>query len=202
MFRSTLITTTTLMLSASAALAEGGNTAPPPPPVVVEPETCPDTFDCAYIGLEAGIARGDGDVNGDTLGLSDDETVVGAFGGYNIQNGSLVFGGEARYLGFEMPGVAQGSALNDVFDVRGRVGVAPGGSAGMLFYAALGYSWSSYDTGFGGSVDLDGMNFGVGAEYNLSESFFVGADYTGRSLEGGAYEVDLNTVTLRAGFRF
>jgi opacity protein-like surface antigen len=72
----------------------------------------------------------------------------------------------------------------------------------MLFYAALGYSWSSFDPGFGGSVDLDGMNFGLGAEYNLSDSFFVGADYTGRSLEGGGYEADLNTVTLRAGFRF
>jgi opacity protein-like surface antigen len=199
MFRTTLLTTTTLLLFATGALAEGGNAAPPPPPVVVEPETCPDAFDCAYIGLEAGLARADGTVNGDVLGLSDDETAIGVFGGYNVQNGNLVFGGEARYLSFEMPGGITGSALNDVFDLRGRVGVASGS---FLGYAALGYSWSAYDPGGGGSVDVDGMNFGVGAEYNVSEDFFVGADYTGRSLEGGAYEIDLNTLTLRAGFRF
>jgi outer membrane immunogenic protein len=74
-----------------------------------------------------------------------------------------------------------------------------------LFYGALGYSWVDADIG-ANSGTLDGINFGLGGEYNVTERFFVGADVTRREVEGTIggldFEGDVDTATLRVGFRF
>lgn len=54
-----------------------------------------------------------------------------------------------------------------------------------------------------------GHNWGLGAEYNVGESMFVGVDYTMRQMQGSAgnfggpdYDLDVNTLTARVGWRF
>lgn len=207
MFRSSFLGMFIALAGPIAALAEGGQALPPPPPLIVAPERCTAAFDCAYIGLEYGHVSGDWTEQGPTAPLAlpmNDGDALGVFAGYNWQNGNLVYGGEVRYLSFSDYTAAPGAAfsIDNVLDLRARLGFA---ADRVLFYGALGYSMGD-GTAPGGPLDLDGINIGLGAEFNVTESIFVGVDYTARDMEGtvGAftYEGDVNTLTLRLGLRF
>lgn len=204
------ITMSTALLIATAQTASAGPVVvpPPPPPVIVE--SCPLAFDCFYIGLEIGHSFSDAvqnEQNGGTGGFGtydlDEGLVWGAFAGYNFQNGSLVYGGELRYLSLDIEDPLALYTIDSVVEARARVGFAA--SDAILLYGAIGYSSASAEIG-ATSFNMTGLNYGVGAEYNINEQFFVGADYTARMLEGSNgifdYEADVNTATLRVGFRF
>ncbi|PWK62620.1 outer membrane protein [Roseicyclus mahoneyensis] len=207
MFRSTLIGTCSMIVGASAALAEGGQALPPPPPLIITEERCTAAFDCAYIGLEYGRVRGDWAQTGLTTPLAlamEDGDALGVFAGYNWQSGNLLFGGEIRYLSFNDFATAAGLPfeVDNVLDLRARLGFA---ADRALFYGAVGYSMGDA-TAPAGAFDIDGFNFGLGAEFNVTDAFFVGVDYTARDMDGtlGAftYEGDVDTLTLRFGLRF
>ena len=195
-----------LLGSASAAMAGPVEVPPPPPPVYVEPERCTLAFDCFYIGLEIGHSKvtGFGHEDGDPPEDFDIDasTVFGAFAGYNFQNGSMIYGGEVRYLHLDIDDPVTGFTMDSVLDLRARLGTALGEN--FMLYGAVGFSTA--DATGAANIDMTGFNFGVGAEYNISESFFLGLDLTGRQLEGSTagfdYEADVNTLTLRAGLRF
>jgi opacity protein-like surface antigen len=53
-------------------------------------------------------------------------------------------------------------------------------------------------------VDTDGLTFGLGVEYNVTERLFLGADVSRRDLSGNGlrFEAEIDTLTLRGGFRF
>lgn len=192
-----------LVLAASQTAYAGPVEVPPAlPPVVVD--NCPLDFDCFYVGLEYGHANGEGtsDVSPTfSVPLDFEGDIYGAFAGYNFQDGSLVYGGELRYLhlSFDNAGVA----IDSVLDARARVGFAV--SDQILVYAAAGYSTASA-TAAAVDFNMTGFNYGIGAEYNVSERVFVGVDVTGRDLEGSVgvldYESTVNAATLRLGFRF
>jgi outer membrane immunogenic protein len=192
-----------LLASTSAAFAGPADVPPPPPPVIVPIE---EPFEGFYIGLEYG--HGSGTADQDVIGANFTEfdydgDAYGIFAGYNIQNGALVYGGEVRYLELTFEDSMSGASVDNVLDLRARVGFAP--SEQVLLYAAAGYSMADASL-FGSSFDMTGFNYGAGLEYNISDSFFVGADYTGRELEGtnggATFEGSVNTATLRVGFRF
>lgn len=202
MIRITL-STAFLLSTAFTAFAGPVDVPPPLPPVVIADEP----FEGFYVGLEYGFAQGD--ITREDLltapvplTFEPDGSVWGGFAGYNVQNGSLIYGGEVRLLHFD--GVSEGVfEFEDVLDIRARVGFAA--SDALMIYGALGYSTASAVAG-GVDVDLDGFNYGAGVEYNLTESWFVGADVTGRQVDGEtpffSYDGTLNTATLRVGFRF
>lgn len=197
------ISAVVMMATSHAAFAGPVEVPPPLPPVIVE--TCPLSFDCFYGGLELGYGMGEGteDIS-PTLSrtLDYDGHAYGAFAGYNVQNGAMIYGGELRYLHLNLEDATTGVEFNDVLDIRARLGYAV--SDQSMVYGAAGYSVANATaiTDF----DMTGFNYGVGAEYNLSESFFLGVDLTGRDLEGTSGVLDLegtvNTATLRIGFRF
>lgn len=195
-----------LAATITTALAGPVEVPPPPPPVIVAVD---DPFEGFYVGLEVGHAFGDIVVEeaGDppeTLDL-EDGTAYGIFAGYNVQNGALIYGGELRYLVVDadptpaFPNVF----VENIFDLRGRVGYAIGARA--MVYGAAGYSVVGGDSA-AGSLSMTGFNYGLGAEFNVSESFFLGVDYTGRevteSVPGFDFDATVNTLTLRAGLRF
>jgi opacity protein-like surface antigen len=198
-----------LLGSATAAFAGPIDVPHAPPPVYVEPENCALAFDCFYAGIELGFGMGEGDEFEDILGanqvitpLDYDGGAYGVFAGYNFQNGNMIYGGELRYLHLNLNDDASGFEVNSTLDLRARLGFAA--SEQLMVYGAAG--WSIADATAAADFDMDGFNYGVGAEYNVSESFFVGADLTGRQLEGTqgifTYEGTVNTATIRAGFRF
>lgn len=197
-----LATTAAALVFAPGLAIAGPYEAPPAPPPVIIPDPV-EPFEGFYAGLEFGHVmpemdetRGPQSPFGD-LNL-DDGTAWGVFAGYNIQNGSMVYGGELRWLHFNDTAGLFGAEIESTIDLRGRVGFATGN---FLVYGALGYSFAE---GFG--VDFDGPNYGIGAEYNVTDNFFLGADLTARDLEGDSggfsYEAEANTATLRVGFRF
>lgn len=181
-----------------------------PPPVVVTP---PVTWDGFYVGIGAAMTTGDIDFDPAPARELDDGELFSLFAGYRMQNGNLVYGGE---LGIHMvdeiavTGFAGTSALDGTFiDARATLGYAMGS---LLVYGALGYSAGTYNDLLGTpgfEWDLTGFNYGIGAEYQITDQFIIGLDYTARDLEGdnpggGAQtvQVDLDTISLRASFRF
>ncbi|MBF9029516.1 outer membrane beta-barrel protein [Rhodobacterales bacterium HKCCE3408] len=213
MIRTLAATATIAVLTATAASAGGAGPAAPDP-VVVAPAApaaaAVGAFDGAYVGLSYGIVRGDGEETiAGTFGRPlEDGDAFGGIAGYNVQRGNFVFGGELRVLAFDgyeeaLAGIPLGS-IDRVTDVRGRAGYVFGD---VMLYGAAGWSWATFDNVAAGTeADLDGYNLGLGVEYNINENFFVGLDYTARTLDGEAgvssFEFDTNTATISAGFRF
>lgn len=194
------------VLAASQTAYAGPIEVPPAlPPVIVE--NCPLAFDCFYAGLEIGYGQGDGTESliGRPLDapFDFDGEVYGVFAGYNFQNGSTIYGGELRYMHTNLEDAAAGLEVNSILDLRVRVGFVA--SDNLMVYGAAGWTIAQA-TAAATDFDMNGFNYGIGAEYNISDSFFVGADVTGRQLDGtlGAfdYESTVNTATIRAGFRF
>jgi outer membrane immunogenic protein len=178
--------------------------------VVAVPSTPQTSFAGPYAGLEFGSVSSSGDETvsaaGGTIFAPDvsftDGDALGAFAGYNAQSGSIVYGGELRYLDFDDL-VFGGFEGNRVIDARGRAGFVAGP---VLLYGALGWSWWTTSDGI---VDgnLDGLNYGIGVEYKITDRFLVGVDYTLRKVSGNLtndreYDGDLDTLSLRAGMRF
>lgn len=200
-----------MLLASAAMVAAGGSAEPADPPAVVAPSDAPaiDPFEGFYVGLAFGNVGGDGN---EGLGAIsgpfdvDRDAVLGAIGGYNFQHGRLVLGAELAAWAVDTP-INDGSVveLNRLADVRGRVGWASGN---FLLYGAVGWSWArTENTASGVESDHDGHNLGVGVEYNVSETLFLGLDYTARDLDGDGpadleYDMDVNTLSLRGGFRF
>jgi opacity protein-like surface antigen len=142
----------------------------------------------------------------DIVDFDEDGHAYGGFVGYNFQRGNVVFGGELR--GLMLNDVSRSYEADDdtrqqrartardfsasfevdyVVDLRARVGFAAGDA---LLYAAGGLSRAGLSgelCGFGSCESMDdtasGFNAGLGVEYNVTESMFVGADYTMRWLE-------------------
>jgi opacity protein-like surface antigen len=198
------ISTIAVLLCTTGTVAAGPLIAAAAPPPLIAPLP-DDPFDGFYAGLEFGGVDGQkiytppGTVFPLTAG-----NAVGAFGGFNFQFGNLVVGPEVRLLRFN--GLRSASSQTDgVIDLRARGGFAAGD---FLAYGALGWSWATIDDRAPfGSTDLDGMNYGFGVEYNITEAIFVGADYTRRDVSGISengldLDVEIDTVTLRLGLRF
>lgn len=195
----------------SAALAGPVDVAPIQPPVVVAPEV---TWDGFYVGLGASMTTGDIDFfTPDVPQALDDGEMFSVFAGYRMQSGNLVYGGELAVSMVDeiaVTGFTGVSALDGTFlDARATLGYAFGS---VMVYGAAGYSTGTYNNIIGtagNEWDLTGFNYGIGAEYQISDAFSVGLDYTARDLEGDdplgsaqTVEVDLDSITLRAMFRF
>ncbi|WP_171052568.1 outer membrane protein [Ruegeria sediminis] len=183
------------------------------------------SFDGVYLGASFGWGTADGTseypvLSGGTTTSSFDPgsgRVYSAFVGYNYQRGSIVYSAELRYMdltglndsGMSAPEVRE---VTNTTDLRGRVGYVTGD---WMFYGTLGWSWSSMRVHpglqFGGrsnTADLDGVNYGLGAEYSINDRWSAGADLTLRDIDGQFSEastptdIDLNTLTFRVGYRF
>lgn len=137
--------------------------------------------------------------------------------GYNLQSGSLVYGGELAYSSGnttfpDFPAFPDGNFLDGMIDLKGRVGYAAGK---MLWYGTIGYSRT--DRTFAGPVTndpikLDGMSFGVGVDMMVSDRMLVGLEFQQRNLSldegeiGGfpasSSDYEVKTIGVRIGYRF
>lgn len=198
-------------LTAGAVFADGVNEAETTP-VVTPPVPVNTTadFSGAYGGLGLGIAQGEiGYFGNDDDVDFNDGTAISLFGGYNIQNGNLVYGGEIGYSQlsdfYVVPDFGDDDVIESLIDLRGRVGYVTGD---VLIYGALGYSFGEYVEPGVSTFEMSGLSVGAGAEYLVTDNIFVGADYTMRMLEGNEVVTDVeaasnvSTFTLRVGYSF
>jgi outer membrane immunogenic protein len=209
-----IMTATAIALVPLAAIAD--NIDEPIVPTIAPVMSAPAAMDWsgAYVGLGYGSVTGDVDfTNPDIPAELNDGTLTQLFGGYQIQRGALVYGGEIAFgsgSGTTLPCCVGVSEVSDqMIDLKGRVGYATGS---LLVYGVLGYSMGEYDDIIGTpgeQSDISGLNYGIGVDYAFTNNWIVGAEYLVRDLDGdnptsggGTVQVDYDSISLRVAYKF
>lgn len=196
------------MLLALTVSATAGSVEPPAPDLAFAVPAAPAGADWSgfYAGASVGFASGNianGNANDDLA----HNTLFGAFAGYNIQHGKIVFGGELDYTFTPVDFATFTATLEDNIDLKARVGYSLGNA---LIYGVVGYSLVNLHDDVD-TVPLSGINFGAGVDYMIGSRYFVGAEYLARSYSGdftppfpgSAFSNQIvSTVRLRAGMSF
>ncbi len=133
-------------------------------------------------------------------------TLVGGFFGHNYQNGAFVLGVEAAYSTGSLHDAGNpDAAITSMIDIKLHAGYAVGQS-GMV-YAVGGVAYAHQQAG-AAFIDSNGISYGLGAQYMLTDNWFVAAEYLQRSLRGissdGARRVEytLPSAQIRLGYNF
>ena len=216
--KTVLLTTAIATCLASTAFAGALEFTP-----VVEPEmAAPAITDWSgpYVGVlfATGSATQDfvydfGEGTETWTGADLEGTMYGAFAGYNVQRGSYVFGIEGAYSTgsfswFDDPVEPEwGQELTNVIDIKARAGFAAGDA---LVYGFAGWSMADYiwfDNGINVIYPVNGMNYGAGVDFLITDSIFVGADYIVRDLSGATFpnetvDLGVQAFELRIGMQF
>lgn len=137
----------------------------------------------------------------------------GGFVGYMMTSGNLSYGGE---LAASKGGVYEvepddSTSYKDEYeytrflDLKGRVGYT---MDKVFLYGTVGLSRAHFVSNVTTSVNSTGNVFGVGADYNVNDKFFVGAEYLRRNYDyfDPQQDVDIdasiNSISLRGGIKF
>jgi len=201
-----------LAVAGTTSLAQAADAIIYEPAVQPVQDYAPQAFDWSggYIGLQGGYAwaplanpfGSDQDLDGGTLG---------AYGGFNIQSGSLVYGveGDVNYNWNEKTSLPWASKAGVDWDgaVRGRLGYAFDrtlvyGTAGLAL--ARGYVETA---GVEHTETLVGWTIGAGVEHAFTDNVVARADYRYADYEGkdfglGAGKLNLDQHTVRVGLSY
>jgi outer membrane immunogenic protein len=165
----------------------------------------------AWAGFNIGLQASRAD--GDQLYLpSSDYTIsgngLGIFAGYMMANGPWAYGAELSYASTDyIESEPDGSAeypeyvFTHTLDIKARVGYAVDRA---LVYGTIGYGTSEWEDGAPSTAsDANGVIFGLGVDYLVSDKMFVGAEVLRRDMDSDiGFVADVNTFTLRAGMKF
>ena len=164
-----------------------------------------------YVGLSYGQGSGDVDdsYNFGVFAFTQG-SVAGGFAGFNLQRGALVYGGElglSRPSGMAFVGGDGDDTPDLLIDLSARLGYATGKA---LIYGKLGYSEARLTINDTYSPKVGGVSLGVGVEYQVTDRFLLGLDYTSRRMQGAddtppfPYDMapDIDSVSLRLALRF
>ena len=197
-----------------AALAGGPTTVQPEPPMTPPAATIAAVdWSGAYAGLAAGRANGDMQYfvyDAPDTREAVDGSLTGAFVGFNIQRGNLVYGGELAYSKGDVE-YDNGYGFTSFLDLKGKLGYA---SQKTLVYAVLGVTRGEWtEEGFD-SISGTGMAYGAGLDFAVSDRMTIGVEYLWRNFDTGNFasavpqiantnvEGDFGTLSLRVAFRF
>lgn len=165
--------------------------AAPPAAVVVAPVS---DWSGAYVGgtLGYGTAATDGGLVEDADGLT-----YGAHAGYLADLGQFVVGAEVEALAGDISDANTGASVDSVLMGKLRAGYDAGA---FMPYVTVGAS----QLDAAGTKD-NGYVAGVGLDYQMTDSFRIGAEVLGHKYEdfgGSGVDQDLTTVGVRASFTF
>lgn len=193
-------------VAGSAAYA--GNLAEPvQPPVVVQPAPMPapvSDWSGFYVGGQLGTGQLHFEVEDDDDSDDIDYNTFGVSLGYMRDLGSVVVGGELSYDAVNIDNDDEDFIGEDIDAYRTEATLKVGYDAGsFLPYASVAYSNLSEDDE---DIDEDGYALGLGVDYKITDSFFVGARYT-HSIYEDVDDVDgidlvTDDVSLRVGYQF
>lgn len=206
----------TLMLCSIAGSAFAGSAEGPVDVVTTDQINYVNTTDWSgfYLGASYGFAD-------DTMGsyqngifsgdLFIDGESLGGFVGYNFQRVRFVYGAELAYAAgpFDSVGALHSVTTQDYFDLKLRAGYTMGR---VMLYGFAGYSTATmYENAVAPAQTIDGMNFGAGIDYQITDRFFVGLEYVARDLSGDfdqvtfpgwTFEGPSSSINLRVGLSF
>lgn len=181
---------------ATAAFAGSPATTIAPEPLVVAPAAVATDWSGFYLGAGYSGYNATEDFLGDFDGNG-----YSGFAGYNIQRGSIVFGGE---LEVSSSAYDVGPFADDLVsvDLKARAGYAFGSA---MVYGLVGATTITSEFGVN-AVEYKGYNYGVGAAYQLDNGLFLGLEYMIRDLEGtgivDGQKLDAATASIRVGWQF
>jgi len=155
-----VVVLTLLSSLAAARAADMALKAPPAPAPAPTPVAVPD-WSGFYLGINGGVLIEDG------YGAP----LVGGTAGYNLQTGPFVLGAEGD-LDAVWP---NGGGIGGLGTIRGRIGLP---FQWFMPYFTAGYAFS----GFSGS----GLAIGGGAEFRLTPTLSLKAEYLYADLDGPA----------------
>ncbi|MCK4860292.1 MAG: porin family protein [Rhodobacteraceae bacterium] len=165
------------------------------------------TYAGASYNIEAGELRAY-DALGASTGVYDLKgDLFGGFAGYNVDTGSMVFGGEIAFATGDLHLVTHATAhVETIIDAKARLGL-PLGDA--LVYGVAGGSIGHY-VGVTTDIDFAGVNYGAGIEYAVTDNIFIGVEYLAREVGGlplnilvpGSVEYSIQSTQVRVGFSF
>lgn len=129
-----------------------------------------------------------------------------AFVGYNFDAGQIVYGIEVATTVYgTAPSTTPLSTdyLSSVTDIKARVGYEVGNA---LIYGVVGNSSGNFEV-LSTMTAVSGMSYGVGIDFLITPSTFIGIEYLERSMTGVVAwpdEVDVNvdSISIRAGILF
>lgn len=187
----------------NAAFAGAPETIITPEPAIADWTPAVTDWSGFYAGASASNEAGDGIYSLPATNVDITSTKFGGFLGYNIQRGSLVFGGEVAYSSGEADIVS--TILDEyIFDLKGRIGYIFGNA---MVYGVAG-AVSGRQSNVSNAVDFTGFSYGVGADLLLGEHMFVGAELLARDYGGdfnnttGAADYTTTSSQLRVGWKF
>lgn len=176
------ITMSIVALLAMNTFSFAGGDISPVEPEVTLPEVTESTgtfyvgAGYSYMNLDAGT-----DHNGDAVLL---------LAGYNFNQ---YFGVEARYAG-----------LTDCLENYAIYAKPMYPFGGVTVYGLLGYGETTYDNGTSSSED--GFQWGLGANYSVTENIAVFVDYTNlyddSGFDGGNTDVTVDSINLGVTYNF
>jgi outer membrane immunogenic protein len=175
-------------------------------------------FTGGYAG--AGISNITGDIglpdallDGVTLGIKED-TILTGFGGYQVQHGNLVYGGEIAFSRANDSGILsfgiEGMDARAV-DIKGRVGYVL--NEKVMAYGTVGFSRLEIDIerlSLNNDIyEANGFIIGAGIDYLATDNIVFGAEFTNRQVDGNVdigsdidVDLNLNSFTVRAAYKF
>ena len=131
----------------------------------------------------------------------------GAFAGFNVQSGNIVWGAEADFQGIAMANAdstARPYSLNSTLDAKVRLGYA---TDQFLFYVAGGASTQDVN-GHNDKATYStyGVNLGIGVDFKATDRVIIGAEFTDRLMTGWdaynsvAFHSSNQEIALRASY--
>lgn len=208
------------IISAPAFAADVVYQEPPAPaaPMEIAPV---NTWSGPYAGVSAGYGF-EGETNLPGVGIDTDGWMGGAFGGYQVQNGSLVYGAEADINYSRLDGTVEAgtdsitSRTTVDGSVRGRLGVTV--TEDILLYGTAGLAAERQRITVSDGIDSErdtnvalGYTVGAGVDARLTDQVFARAEYryTDYGSEtydftGGSVDADSKNhrVTVGLGVKF
>ena len=140
-----------------------------------------------YAGAQVGIS------NLSALGVGDTDTTYGLHVGYNHDMGSFVLGGELDYSTAEY---SVGGVSGDIDTTRLKL--KGGYDAGRaLVYGVVGFASLDDRTS-----SESGYTIGLGVSFKATENIIVGAEILRDSVEILGQDLDADSFTLRASYKF
>jgi hypothetical protein len=144
---------------------------------------------------------GTGAVTNDGSGL-----MIGAEGGYRYDLGQVVVGATASLMvgSVQAPPVVGVAAQDPALNALMTVGIEAGYDFGqVLVYGGVGHTWSTMRTIAGSRRFESGYQFGIGADYMLSDTVLIGGGVSQTILDNfSGSDVEAMSFGLRAAYRF
>ncbi len=183
------------------ALAGGMPTVSEEVPMQAEVvEVVTPMYSSDWSGFYGGASLGHGQGNsGAQIGDAEGMT-YGVFGGYQADLGNVVVGGELEYSATDMSDAGTGVDVSNEALAKVRVGYDAGQ---FLPYAVAGVS--QMDLGGASSDSDNGYVYGVGVDYQMTDSLRLGAevlDHRYDDFAGSGSDEGFTSVGLRASLSF